>query len=256
MRTRNSLPTSRNRRIGYGAEIVKLGVDCMAPAGTGTGLRDSQDPSIENIAEFATIQVIERTPRDSYEFSYRPTSCVRRRLSPGQLPNGNGSGRGMLSFRYSEASCSVTFPHHNPRRFQGLGRYRPSTLPPRRAACNAMSCNLQGTGNIGVRWIIFITLVLCALFHVACDWGTGPAEPSPYASDWVRTVDGWERPSSWRITGPKPAPLHPLVVASFELLTALLALVGLSSRGSSSHTRDLVSAHATNEPAHLEHADR
>ena len=119
-----------------------------------------------------------------------------------------------------------------------------------------MSCNLLGTGNIGVRWTIFITLVLCALFHVACNWEAGPAEPSPYASDWVRTVDGWEKSSSWQIIGPKPARLHPLVVASFELFTALLALIGLSSRKSLSHTRDLVSAHAANEPAHLEHADR
>ena len=107
-----------------------------------------------------------------------------------------------------------------------------------------------------MRWIVFITFVLCAAHHVACVWPAAAVDPQQHENMWVRTVDGWERPSSWRITSPEPMALHPLVVASFELFTGLLALVGLSGAKNKSHPRDLVPAHAPHKPTHLQHADR
>lgn len=83
-----------------------------------------------------------------------------------------------------------------------------------------------------MRWIIFLALLLLAVFKVACIW---PAPEPPPSIVWVRTVDGWERPARWSLSTPKPTPLHPAVVASLELLTALLALVALSPDGRARH---------------------
>ena len=83
-----------------------------------------------------------------------------------------------------------------------------------------------------MRWIIFLALLLLAVFEVACNW-TAP-EPPP-AITWVRTVDGWERPARWSLSTPKPTLLHPAVVASLELLTALFALVAFSPDGRARH---------------------
>jgi hypothetical protein len=87
-----------------------------------------------------------------------------------------------------------------------------------------------------VRWIIFLALLLLAVFEVACNW---PASEPPPSIDWVRTVDGWERPARWRLSTPKPTLLHPAVVASLELLTALLALVAFSPDGRARHRAGL-----------------
>jgi len=114
---------------------------------------------------------------------------------------------------------------------------------------------MRRTRGIGVRWILLLTLVLFLLFHLACDWATAPLKQPDAVNDWVRTVDGWEKPSTWWISKPLPAPLHPLLVAVFELLTTLLALVGLSTPKGKSHTHDLVSTHPPNQPAHFKDTD-
>ena len=77
-----------------------------------------------------------------------------------------------------------------------------------------------------VRPFFILLLLLCATFEIACAWPAA-ATPRPATTiDWVRTVDGWERSSAWRLAPPPPgARLHPLLVAALELLAALFVLV-------------------------------
>lgn len=107
-----------------------------------------------------------------------------------------------------------------------------------------------------MRYVFLILFVLYMFFHIACGWTAIPAESPDDGNVWVRTVDGWEKSSSWRIRSPLPAALHPLIFATFELLAALLALIGLSADKNQSYTLDQVPTHAPNQPAHLEHTYR
>jgi hypothetical protein len=50
-------------------------------------------------------------------------------------------------------------------------------------------------------------------------------------SDWVRTVDGWERPHSWNHSLAPPPAVHPLVVAAGQALVSLFALAVATSGG-------------------------
>jgi hypothetical protein len=50
------------------------------------------------------------------------------------------------------------------------------------------------------------------------------------ASDWVRTVDGWERPHNWSPSLAEPPVMHPLVVAAGQLLVSLFALAAATSQ--------------------------
>jgi hypothetical protein len=79
-----------------------------------------------------------------------------------------------------------------------------------------------------MRWISLIALVLLATGLAAC-WfgGATPSAASPDAPlKWVRTASGWERPSDWSTPGGLYEPaLHPLVLASGQLLVSVLALV-------------------------------
>ena len=57
-------------------------------------------------------------------------------------------------------------------------------------------------------------------------------ERMPPPLEWVRTVDGWERPASWQPPEPVSPALHPLVVAGFVGMAAIAGLlVGPSRRG-------------------------
>jgi hypothetical protein len=51
------------------------------------------------------------------------------------------------------------------------------------------------------------------------------ALPRSTTPAWVRTVDGWERPSAWLATAPNVPRLHPVVVAAGQGLASVLALV-------------------------------
>jgi hypothetical protein len=104
------------------------------------------------------------------------------------------------------------------------------------AAANVAACPQNSSPASGirapadpvVRLIFGITLLLLGLGMLSCRMGTAVPEPELNAHvrtlTWVRTVDGWERPESWRIQNVGPPRLHPLVVAAGQGLASLLGL--------------------------------
>lgn len=76
-----------------------------------------------------------------------------------------------------------------------------------------------------MRLIVGITLILLGVGSLSCRLEGLSVEPPAQTTsvDWVRTVDGWERPT-WQPSR-VPAPrLHPLVVALGQTLLSVLAL--------------------------------
>jgi hypothetical protein len=55
-------------------------------------------------------------------------------------------------------------------------------------------------------------------------------EPSLEAGSWRRTVDGWENMHRWQAPAYYRPKLQPHVVAAFELLASLLALIACQKR--------------------------
>lgn len=43
--------------------------------------------------------------------------------------------------------------------------------------------------------------------------------------EWVRTIDGWERPERWTISRVEPPAVHPTVIAAGQVLVSMFALV-------------------------------
>jgi hypothetical protein len=78
-----------------------------------------------------------------------------------------------------------------------------------------------------MRLIVGITLLLVGVGTLSCrlEGSRRSAPPIQPTSAWVRTVDGWERPSGWFAPPSDPPSLHPLVVAAGQALVSVLALV-------------------------------
>lgn len=78
-----------------------------------------------------------------------------------------------------------------------------------------------------MRLILGIALLLAGLVSLSCRLeGLAVAPPTPAAAaQWVRTVDGWERSDRWYADRRTPPRLHPLVVATGQVLLSVLALV-------------------------------
>jgi hypothetical protein len=51
----------------------------------------------------------------------------------------------------------------------------------------------------------------------------------PQQLEWVRTVDGWERPNNWVTSLAEPPAVHPLLVAAGQALVSLFALAAAAS---------------------------
>lgn len=86
-----------------------------------------------------------------------------------------------------------------------------------------------------MRSILFIAALLFALGWIACEVdSTRGGRESPEPVVWVRTRDGWEKTSDWRIDAPatpyQPL-LHPLPVAAGILLLSTAALLGIRAPG-------------------------
>jgi hypothetical protein len=54
---------------------------------------------------------------------------------------------------------------------------------------------------------------------------TADGAERPARVEWVRTVDGWERPDSWHLAPVNVPALHPLVVAAGQGLLSVFGLV-------------------------------
>ena len=80
-----------------------------------------------------------------------------------------------------------------------------------------------------MRSILGIVLLLLGVGLLSCriEGRSADATMPPPQSDWVRTVDGWERPHHWSPSIAEPPALHPLVVAAGQTLFSLLALAAV-----------------------------
>jgi hypothetical protein len=97
-----------------------------------------------------------------------------------------------------------------------------------------------------VRIIVGIVLLLAGagvwLAGIEGEAARGPDDAPQFEMRWVRTVDGWERPETWRTAEPlaDSLRLHPLVVAAAQLLFSLFALAA--------HSRDDWGGAASSSP--------
>jgi len=82
-----------------------------------------------------------------------------------------------------------------------------------------------------VRSIGWIFLALVATGWWACQLKVDSvAGASAANSDWRRTASGWERRDDWRIEPTPRQPLHPMAIASLQLVAALGLLVQYDAR--------------------------
>jgi hypothetical protein len=81
-----------------------------------------------------------------------------------------------------------------------------------------------------MRLIIGISLLLVGVGSLSCRMESTPESARPISSTpaWVRTVDGWERPSTWLATTPNVPLLHPVIVAAGQGLASILALAAFN----------------------------
>ncbi len=82
-----------------------------------------------------------------------------------------------------------------------------------------------------MRFIIGISLLLLGFGMLSCRVeGLAVREPERApASQWVRTIDGWERSDRWAVTPVREPAVHPFVVAAGQGLVAVMALVAFGN---------------------------
>jgi hypothetical protein len=88
-----------------------------------------------------------------------------------------------------------------------------------------------GLCPISMRLIAGILLLIFGIGSISCRW-EGPSVDSPAraaSAPWVRTAGGWERMGPWPTTVPARPSLHPLVVATGEMLASILGLAAFST---------------------------
>lgn len=95
-----------------------------------------------------------------------------------------------------------------------------------------MSKLIPSRRRLGLRKVLVVLLLTSGLWLFALV--RMPADDaqvsSPAQDPWRRTTHGWERISDWNRENWNPLPLHPLVVASLQLLLSLLGLLILDPR--------------------------
>jgi hypothetical protein len=117
-----------------------------------------------------------------------------------------------------------------------LGCWQHSSFAPRRAA-PVPSGSTPGEWSfrhlphgMALKQILLLASLLLAVgaWSATVDLAANPAGDSQTLQseiEWVRTMQGWERPASWQPAPPTEGPLHPVVVAGFIALAGVLALV-------------------------------
>ena len=78
-----------------------------------------------------------------------------------------------------------------------------------------------------MRAIVGILLLVGVIALAACrmEGHSSAPEMTLVHIEWVRTVDGWERPTRWTIARVEPPAVHPAVVAAGQVLVSMFALV-------------------------------
>jgi hypothetical protein len=84
-----------------------------------------------------------------------------------------------------------------------------------------------------MRSILGILLLLAGAGFMSCRIEVRSADlvRSPSSSDWVRTVDGWERPRHWSSSQVPPPAVHPVIIAAGQVLVSLFALTVATNGG-------------------------
>jgi hypothetical protein len=71
--------------------------------------------------------------------------------------------------------------------------------------------------------LLFVGGVAIAAYRI--DVQSSEPEVTLVHFEWVRTVDGWERPERWTISRVDPPAVHPVVIAAGQVLVSMFALV-------------------------------
>ncbi|HEX5470757.1 MAG TPA: hypothetical protein VFW73_02670 [Lacipirellulaceae bacterium] len=90
-----------------------------------------------------------------------------------------------------------------------------------------MEWNAKAAALPTVRLILGITLMLLGVGTLSCHIEGSPRSLPAVKSteEWVRTVEGWERPAMW-YEAPRYIPrIHPLVVAMEQGLISAMCLI-------------------------------
>ena len=166
------------------------------------------------------------------------------RLS-GILGRPNGARKPFLfrhSGRGSVLACHLAYQMRSPAatsRSRGRPSRIPRPSPPFKRRSTHPNCSARtqcfaatfgcasGALDSPVRFIVGISLLLWGIGTLSCRIEGSFARPSAAvdASQWVRTVDGWEQPHWWRKAPPATTPPHPLVIAAGQCLVSVFALV-------------------------------
>ena len=85
-----------------------------------------------------------------------------------------------------------------------------------------------------MRTILGILLLLIGFGLVACRIEGQTSSPPLTLTevDWVRTVDGWERPQQWTPSLAGPPAIHPMLLAAAQVLVSVFALVAATGPAS------------------------
>jgi hypothetical protein len=103
-----------------------------------------------------------------------------------------------------------------------------TTLPTPTAGSATFDSDVAELATLSVRAIFGISCLLLGVAMLLCQVeGSGRSNASNQRPvlQWVRTVDGWERPESWHLDEIRRPALHPVVVAAGQGLLSVLGLV-------------------------------
>jgi hypothetical protein len=79
-----------------------------------------------------------------------------------------------------------------------------------------------------VQRIGWILLVLVTLGWVACEWPSQPPDAAEPATVWRHTRNGWEHRDRVLVRAVYRPALHPVVIASLEVLLTATAMLAVS----------------------------
>jgi hypothetical protein len=87
--------------------------------------------------------------------------------------------------------------------------------------CSHFGFALSMRAILGI--LLFVGGVAWAAYRI--DDAPSHVEVTLVHFEWVRTIDGWERPERWMISRVEPPAVHPTVIAAGQVLVSMFALV-------------------------------
>jgi hypothetical protein len=82
-----------------------------------------------------------------------------------------------------------------------------------------------------MRLITGIVLLILSVGLLSCRWeaASSQATSAAVSTSWIRTATGWEKSGTWTTAATLRPALHPLVVASGEMLASILGMAAFSA---------------------------